>query len=281
VSTIVHFVNAGQGNMVLIQTADSKVVVFDCNITDDNQAQVIAYVGKVIGFKTPINRFICSHRDADHMRGIKKLHSVFPILHIEDSDYHGTTTTSSEYLDYMDLRRRIGFTVAAKQTMSSYGRTRIRYFSAQDSRLASNANAQGIVLKVEHRDASDTYAENSTILTADSDAQTWRYAIMQDYLPSDLQTTILMAGHHGSISFFDDPSDPQNYFTNHTRYMNPTMTVVSVGSNGHGHPDTNALSFYQKYSQGSNGHKIWRTDVNRNIKLEFIDGAAWRISQKQ
>ena len=51
----------------------------------------------------------------------------------------------------MRLRREVGFKVIKRKTFKDYGRTRFRYLSAKDSRLTSNANEQGIVLKVEQR----------------------------------------------------------------------------------------------------------------------------------
>ena len=107
-STVVHFIDVGQGNMVLVQCADGSNFVVDCNITEINSNRVLGYVRNQIGRGGRLAAFICTHRDADHMRGVKTLHAHFPISSIWDSDYPGTTTDSDEYKDYMDLRRRIG-----------------------------------------------------------------------------------------------------------------------------------------------------------------------------
>ncbi len=100
----IHFINVGCGNMVLILTSTKKVV-YDCNITDDNEGMVLRYLRRVLD--SSIDIFICSHRDADHMRGTKTLHAAFPISIIFDSGVTGTTPSSNEYEDYMDLRRRL------------------------------------------------------------------------------------------------------------------------------------------------------------------------------
>ena len=68
----IHFINVGQGNMVLVQIPESKIIVCDCNITEDNEEEVLDYVYRQIG-NNPIDIFINTHRDADHMRGVKKL----------------------------------------------------------------------------------------------------------------------------------------------------------------------------------------------------------------
>ncbi|KMP10270.1 hypothetical protein UR09_06825 [Candidatus Nitromaritima sp. SCGC AAA799-A02] len=136
--------------MVLIEASGGQNFVFDCNITNDNEEEVLTYLGNAIGFGTNLNAFICSHRDADHMRGISKLHNHFPIQSIWDSGHPGTTTNSTEYRQYMDLRRSVGSVEKEKLNRQDFGMTRFRYLSALDSRLEKNANAQGIVIKVEH-----------------------------------------------------------------------------------------------------------------------------------
>ncbi len=68
--------------MQIILLPDGKVIIYDCNITDDNEEEVLSYVKKVIGAGTKIDVFINSHRDADHMRGIKKLHKKHAIQEI-------------------------------------------------------------------------------------------------------------------------------------------------------------------------------------------------------
>ena len=103
----IHFLDVGCGAMVLIQMPDGQAFMYDCNITDENANYVINYIDNVIGPFTEIDMFINSHRDADHFRGIKNLHRAHPIKEIKDSGVPGTTTTSSDYQAYMELRRLV------------------------------------------------------------------------------------------------------------------------------------------------------------------------------
>ena len=277
--TIIHFIDVGQGNMVLIEAASGSKFVFDCNITEDNEDRVLDYVAAQIGEGKSLHAFICSHRDADHMRGVKKLHARFPIKTIWDSDYPGTTTDSTEYRAYMDLRRQLGNKVIKKATYQDFGRTRLRYLSAKDDRLASNANAQGIVIKAEQRNDAMDRIEGSAMLPADSDAETWRLGILADYSKSDISSNIMMAAHHGSNSFFDDPN-LKYYYTDHLAAIKPAMTVVSVGPNSHGHPKETALGYYRDHSTGSDkGNKVFRTDTKGTMKLTLKSGGGWNLSK--
>ena len=239
-STTVHFIDVGQGNMVLVQCADGTNFMVDCNITDANDCRILEYVAKQIGSGKQLHAFICTHRDADHMRGVRTLHSVFPIQEIWDSGYPGTTTDSDEYKAYMQLRRDVGSRVLEKQTYKDYGPTRFRYLSAKDDRLPKDANDQGLVIKVEERSVDMSQVMTSTILTGDGSCAVWEDGIMKDYNSGELSCDILMAAHHGSLDFFDDPND--NRYLAHIKAISPAMAIISVGKdNGYGHPNETAL----------------------------------------
>lgn len=280
-STTVHFIDVGQGNMVLVECANGTNFVVDCNITDNNKTRVLDYVGKQIGQNGKLRAFICTHRDADHMRGVRTLHNQFPVGKIWDSGYPGTTTDSSEYNTYMNLRRELGEKVIEKATYEDFGRTRFRYLSAKDDRLPSNANDQGIVIKVDHRTADMSAICGSTMLTGDSSGTVWKKGIKKDYADGDLSCDILMAAHHGSLDFFDDP-DSDNYYRSHIQAMSPVMTIVSVGDNPHRHPDETALRLYRENSSGSpNGNKVYRTDHQHTMKLTLKDSGRCEIVTNQ
>lgn len=279
--TKVHFMNVGQGNMTLLKLANGKNFLYDCNVTNDNEVDVLKYLEKQIGARTGIDVFICSHRDADHMRGIKKVHKKFPIKHVWDSGVVGTTPTCTEYLEYMEVRRSVGFTEVKYNTRYDYGNTRLRILNSKNDDLADNANAQSIVIKVVHRDSGKDVNYSSVMLTGDTDAATWQN-IRTRYDDKDLSSSILLASHHGSITYFDDPSDTANFYTAHIKAKSPDMTIVSVGDNAHGHPDKKALQLYAKYSTGSNkGNKVYRTDENGNIRVTLKDGGGWELNKQK
>ena len=152
-ATTIHFIDVGQGNMVLVQCSSGTNFVVDCNITDANKDRVLNYVAKQIGDKGKLHAFICTHRDADHMRGVRDLHNRFPIREVWDSGYPGTATDTDEYKAYMRLRRELKAYEIRKGFQIDFGRTRMIFLSTKDNRLPDNANDQGLVLKVEERNA--------------------------------------------------------------------------------------------------------------------------------
>ena len=268
--------------MVLVQCSSGTNFVVDCNITDANKDRVFNYVAKQIGDNGKLHAFICTHRDADHMRGVRILHNRFSVGGVWDSGYPGTTTDSDEYKAYMQLRRDVGSKVIEKKTKNDYGYTRLRYFSAKDDRLPNNANDQGIVVKVEELNGAKSKALSSTILTGDGSYATWKDGIMKDYGKDDVSCSILMAAHHGSLDFFDDPNDSRHYYTSHIQAIKPAMVVVSVGENNYGHPDSKALELYRKYATGSkDGDKVFRTDQKHTMRLVLKSAGGWGLYSNQ
>ena len=281
-ATIIHFIDVGQGNMVLVQCSSGTNFVVDCNITDANKDRVLNYVAQQIGDKGKLHAFICTHRDADHMRGVRTMHARFPIGSVWDSGYPGTTTDSDEYQAYMQLRRDVGSKVIEKKTKADYGYTRLRYFSAKDDRLPKNANDQGIVVKVEELNYAKSEALSSTILTGDGSYATWKDGIMKDYSKDDVSCSVLMAAHHGSLDFFDDPDNSRYYYTSHMQAIRPARVVVSVGDNNFGHPDSKALELYRKHAtESDSGKKIFRTDQQHSIKLVLESAGGWSLNGNQ
>ena len=142
-----HFINVGFGNMTLIKFPNGTTYCYDCNITDENEDDVFAYLKKAMGGRTSIDVFVCSHRDADHMRGIKKLHKKYPISVIRDGGVPGTTTDSTEYREYMDLRRQLAGDDIKARTHRRVGEAVIHWMNSKDEDF-SDANDQSIVMKV-------------------------------------------------------------------------------------------------------------------------------------
>ena len=154
--------------------------------------------------------------------------------------------------------------------------------NAKNEDLPDDPNAQSIVMKVQHHHDQTGELLGSIMLPGDSDASAWRRSILRLYSQDDVRSSILLASHHGSISFFDDPADERSCYTAHMRAIQPSRIVVSVGPNQHGHPDPTAIGFYKRYSSGSDrGVKIYRTDEQGSIKLTFKDEGGWLMSGRQ
>jgi len=265
----VYFINVGQGNMIILNFPDGKLLVYDCNITDDNSEDVFKILSEIMP-KNEIDIFVNSHRDADHMRGIKKLHEQYPIQHIWDSGVSENTETN-EYEDYMDLRRTVGFSeISPNQVWRHNNSVKILNGKRKD---LDDINAQSVVLHID-------YNGTSLLLTGDTNAPAWKEYIIPSYGDS-VKANILLASHHGSRTFIDHDSY-ESLYTIHLQKIKPEFTIISVGDNSHGHPDEQALKYYKKYTTGSNqGNKVFTTKNNGNMHLELKGNGNWSLHQNQ
>ena len=157
-----------------------------------------------------------------HVRGVKKVDAYFPIQRFWDTGAPGTTTTSDEYLDYMDLRRRLGCTEVEARKRWDDRNTRLRIMNAKNDDLPDDPNAQSIVMKVEHRNMANDITHSSVMLCGDTDAVAWK-DIMTHYDADEFSSSLLLGSHHGSITFFDDPSDEKYYYTAQVKAISPEM----------------------------------------------------------
>lgn len=258
----VHFIDVGQGNMVLIQIPNSKTILYDCNITEENEYAVFSYLRSQLSI-SKIDIFINSHRDSDHMRGIKKINDEFTIKSIWDSGVPGTTTDSNEYRQYMELKRQIG---DEKEPLNywTFGDCILRLMNGKNDEF-QDANEQSLVVKLE-------YFTNGIMLSGDSSGRSWKDFILPKYDDTKIKSSILLGSHHGSDSFFDNPEDLEYYYEEHIKKIKPKLTVISVGDNNT-HPDEDAVKLYKKHSTGygKNKVKILTTKDHGNIKFEFRD----------
>ena len=270
-----YVLDVGHGNMVLVILPNGSVILVDCNVTNENESAVFHYLAKVMPRKQ-IDVFVNTHRDSDHFRGIAEVHKRYPIQCVWDSEIPGTSPGTREYEAYMRLRRSLPCTVikGGEYFNQNTGGASIRILSSR-YQPGRDPNSQSIVLKIQ---SGDGYG-SSVILPGDSDAVTWKW-IMRERR-GFVQAHILLASHHGSISFFDDPGDSQHYYTKHIQAIRPNMTLISVGHNSFGHPDSKAVELYTKYSAGSSkGNKIKRTDLHGDLELELRSDGSWTVRNR-
>jgi len=233
-----HLLDVGEGLMCLVIFPDDTTILFDCNVTGDNEDNVLKYLERQIPFRWDeeaktlvqwIDVFVNSHRDDDHYRGLSKVHTKFPIKSIWDSGQTGATTQSDQYQYYMRLRRSLrekyGENAVIVPKPSQYPLTtlgdayvyclnssidysdQIHYltFARFLELVKKNIIKEG---KIQHTNSivlSINYKGRVLMLPGDSDYLAWRDKIMPSFKGTGLlKTNILVASHHGSRSFFTD-----------------------------------------------------------------------------
>ena len=273
-----HMLDVGEGLMILIFFPNDQVMLFDCNVTDDNEHTILDYLSANIPFRVNpatgnteqfIDIFVNSHRD----EGLKKINTQYPIQSIWDSGQTGATTQSHDYEYYMGLRRRLKekdennlkvlvptdtpvatfngveiFCFAGKEDFQSGFNNGITVFKADTKIQHTNS----IVLKI-------SYGGRALLLTGDSDWKSWKEKIIPNF-EKTVRSDILVASHHGSRSFFTDEANdtidmqknPDTTYMEAIEYIDPDVTLISCGKyETYHHPNKEAESLYKKYSSYS------------------------------
>lgn len=281
-----YLIDCGSGLTHLIIFPDDTVMLFDCNLIEDNSAadglnteQILNFFKKVIPAKKkaeegtvfqPIDIFVNSHRDTDHLKGLKEINSQFPIQSIWDSGCTGENPDNADYKYYMGLRRRLPEGNVKVPTPTNICIKEID--GAKIYCLADAKDYRDSIGLEAFRESSDkkqhtncmvlliTYAGRKMLLTGDSGWESWRDKIVPNFkgkTGSYENTDILIASHHGSRSFFtsadtiNEEENPDNTFTEHLKQIKPKITLISCGNYDYKDyhlPNDEAVKLYKKYT---------------------------------
>lgn len=308
----VHFLNVGHGDCTIIKHPSGNLTVIDINNSQNYDPEtmkeivseelqktpraslgLLAYIAAEARIKEVANseltdpieflkahypnetpfRFILTHADLDHMRGIKKLYEHVGFTNFWDTRHTKPTPTFQSESDkenwefYTNLREGKITGISPRfytrgDRMFAFGTNsdgqpggdRIEILSptpslAEASNIAQNWNNHSVVIKVSH-------GGWSCLLPGDAEDNAWE--IMADHYGGDLKSNVLKASHHGRDSGF---------FLKAVQLISPDRTIVSVGKK----PDTDASNKYRHHSKS-----VSSTRYHGNIEYQVQDDGSSR-----
>jgi len=293
-----HVLNVGEGLMVLLIFPGKKVMLFDCNVKEDNEEEIIEFLSRSIPFtydadsgeeKQLVNIFVNSHRDEDHYRGLKKVNEKFPIKSIWDSGQTGASTQSPDYKYYMELRRRLKsknannlkVIVPTNKPVATLGGADIYCFAGKEDFAPEFENGVAVfeaAIKIQHTNAivlQISYGGTALLLTGDSDWKSWKEKIIPNF-HNQVRSEILIASHHGSRSFFTDEENdtidiaknPDTTYIDSIKKISPDIVLIPCGDyETYHHPNKEAMKIYKEHSR--NG-QVYTTNTYGHL-FGFID----------
>lgn len=295
-----YLINCGSGLMHLIILPDNTVMLFDCNVTNENEEEIINFLDRHIPAKYDkdlkkeekfIDIFVNSHRDEDHYRGLKKINEKFKIKSIWDSGQSGENTDSADYNYYMYLRRELKkksednliVPTPSNAILKTIGTVDIYCLAAEaDFVYQDEAKILEHAAKIQHTNSMVllmVYSGRKLLLTGDSDWKSWKeqiVSIFTEIVPNYENADILIASHHGSRSFFTDEETidlekyPDTTYIESIELINPIITLISCGGyNTYHHPNKEAMKLYEKYT--SEGRKQIHTTHEKGNLCGYID----------
>lgn len=275
-----YLIDCQSGLMNLLIFQDKTVMLFDCNVTDSNEEDILNFLKYKIPkkykvetdeFVQEIDIFVNSHRDLDHLRGLKKINEKFKIKSIWDSGQSGANIDNADYNYYMYLRRKLReeneknlfVPVPSNIKIKTIGNADIYCLAAEEDFQENYINEVRAAAKIQHTNSMVllvTYAGQKILLTGDSDWKSWKEGIVpnfKDKLVNYENADILVASHHGSRSFFtdeanehiDEEENPETTYIESIQLINPVVTLISCGDyEEYHHPNKEAMALYKKWT---------------------------------
>lgn len=248
----VHFIDVGQGDSIFIEAPNGKTMLIDGGVKGAGK-EVVAYL-KAQGVNR-LDYVVATHPDADHIGGLISVLNSISIKEFIDSGKVHTSQTYEEMLNLIQAKN-IKFTIPeAGDEIQLEDNLIVEVLAADES--ASDNNDASIVLHAE-------YQNISFLLMGDAD-----HGVEQELLQkgTDVQATILKAGHHGS----NTSSSPK-----FVEAVSPLATILSYGQdNKYGHPHAEVIDILQNVNS-----EIYSTAEAGTIVIT-TDGVTYDIDAQQ
>lgn len=232
----VHILDVGQGLAVFMETGE-HTLLYDGG-GSDTSSFVVSYLQKQ-GVET-LDYCIASHYDADHLSGLIGVLNKFEIGTLIAPDYTSDTKTYASFLN-METKKSVDIHSAKVRESFSFGEGTLQVMAPCATEYADENN-YSVVVRL-------TFGESSLLLTGDATT------VSEDQMLDsgmDLQTDVLLLGHHGSYN-----ATGEDFF----RAVSPEYAILSCAeNNAYGHPHTRVMNLLKEH-----GTKLYRTDLQGSI----------------
>lgn len=246
---IIHFVDVGQGDCILISKNNEHVLI-DAGNNEDGPLLVEYF--KELGIKK-FKYVIATHAHEDHIGGIDNVINNFELGHYYMPDVITTTKTFEDVLDALLAKKKAFETpnIGDKFKLSDT-EFEVLYLGNDKSDL----NNTSIVLKL-------TYKNTTYLFMGDATDKVEKILINEG---KDLESDVLKVGHHGS-----QYSSTAAFL----KQVSPRYAVIQVGQdNDYDHPKQITIDKLEKlktltYRTDKHGTIILTSDGD-NISFETI-----------
>jgi len=241
----VSYIDVGQGDSILIQYPNGKVMLIDAAKKKDVGA-VVDYLNSR-NIKT-IDYLIATHPHEDHIGGMETVIDTFNIGKVYMPRKEHDTKTFLNMLEAIERKNLKISTAKAGVEIDGTGDCRT-YIISPAGNDYEEINDYSAVVRIE-------YGGTSFLFMGDAEELIEKEIMAA--LPQELSADVLKVGHHGS-----NTSSSEAFL----KAAAPAYAVVSVGKdNEYGHPTKKILKRF-----GDLNIKLYRTDNDGNV-MAVSDG---------
>lgn len=249
----VSFIDVGQGDSILVQTADG----FDALIDGGRPAAgptVVAFLRQ--SSVNTLEVMVATHADADHIGGLIDVlnASDIEIGQVLYNGYAGTTATWDTFVAAAQAR---GLTLTAANFPADYvwgGGVTAQVLHPDAGLTAPDQNESSVVMLIRQGDI-------RYLMTGDIGHSAEATVVARG---TPIAANVLKVGHHGSKN-----STSSAFLA----AVSPAEAMITVGDNSYGHPTEETLA-----KLAAVGVRIWRTDQLGTIWVNS-DGHRWVVNE--
>ena len=251
---ILHFLDAGQGDSILIQSPAGVNILVDAGDDQAGTQVVMPYLER-LGLAS-LDMVVITHPHFDHIGGLIPVLKKYPVGQVlADGQIH--TSKTYERLLTLIYEEEIPFKLArAGDELKIAGLDEVLVLNPQEPFLPG-LNNNSVVLQLRHGDI-------VILLTGDIEIEAEKRILDKGQLS---QAQILKVAHHGSRT------SSTKGFVDKTQ---PEVAIISLGAgNVYEHPHQETLE-----SLASIGSRVLRTDLLGTI-IVVSDGASYQVLKEE
>ena len=238
----VHVLDIGQGDSILIQSPEGKVVLIDAGTGSINVVPQLQSMNV-----TEINLLVATHAHADHIGGIDDVINAFPVKVYLDNGMPHTTRTYNSLMKLIEDKNVTYISAKNGRQFNLGSEVTLEILHPQDRLLRntrSDLNSNSVVIRMLH-------GQNCFLFTGDAEEPTEHILVQKGIEPCN----VLKVAHHGS-----NHSSSQRFL----QAVQPDIALISLGKNNrYNHPGEETVQRLEKI-----GSTIYRTDQHGTITLK-------------
>jgi len=274
---IIHFVDVGQGDCIIIQLPDSKTMIIDGGPRSARNA-VLNYIDN-LGIKV-FDYLLLTHTDEDHCGSLDDVILNYEIKTIFMPDVSTSTITTVVYRTFVEAvleEENAGATVCKSDFDCDFENSEFGYYMdfvtpyPEDYKRVKSGNAEAInsispIMMLTFLDKKIMFTGDANLITE----EVFFEKTKDDGV--DYNVDILKVAHHGSRT---------STSTNFLNVVKPEIAVIPVGGkNTYGHPTAELLARLKVCSDSGGTADVYRTDQNGNVIIKLTsDGVNAVISE--
>jgi len=249
----IHFINAGEGDSILIQTPERKNILID---TGNLITGIKVYKYLINNKVDTIHHLILTHPHPDHIGGVFAIAQLLKIKSIYDNGEYLNDIAEKQdiYRWYRDLiRKDRRYKKLSKGKVIKIGSVKLKVLWPS-RKMYEDWNANSLVMMLQYGSFKCLFMGDATVKTESELLLQYR----------DLKADVLKAGHHGAGD------------TGSTAFINkvkPEVVIISINKNNRrGYPAGDVITSYKK-----SGAKVYTTYNDGSIIISVKKNSTYVI----